>query len=87
VFCSIPSAILPTARNSRNVELSQNDGDFVGALDCDGDNDDARESSRSGVFRSGATEARGVFGKMPRWRHGMQQSMYLAISNQRARVE
>jgi hypothetical protein len=79
-------AILPTARKSRNVGLSQDGGDFVGALDYGGDNDDDRECSRSGTFRGGTTWAYGVFGKMPRRRQGMHQSMYLAISNQGARV-
>jgi hypothetical protein len=65
-------AILPTARTGRNVGLSQNGGDFVGTLDYGGDNDDARECSRSGTFRRGATWACGVFGKMPRRRQGMR---------------
>jgi hypothetical protein len=80
-------SISPTARKTRNVGLSENKGDFVGALDYGGDNDDARECSRSGTFGSGATGARGVFGKMPRRRQGMHQSMYLEISNQGRRVE
>jgi hypothetical protein len=79
-------AILPTGRKSRNVGLPQNGSDFVGALDYGGYNDDARECSSSGTFRRGATWAWGVFGKMPRRRQGMQQSMYFASSNQ-GRVE
>jgi hypothetical protein len=80
-------SISPTARKTHNVGLSENKGDFVGALDYGGDNHDARECSRSGTFGSGATGARGVFGKMPRRRQGMHQSMYLEISNQGRRVE
>jgi hypothetical protein len=79
-------AILPTARKRRNVGLSQNGGDFVGAFDCGGDNGAACECSGSRTFRGGAAWACGVFGKMPGRRQGMQQSMYLAISNQ-GRVE
>jgi hypothetical protein len=71
---------------SRNAELSQNGAGFAGALDRGGDNHDGREGSRSD-FRGGATWACGVFGKMPRRRQGVQQSMYLTISNQGPRVE
>jgi len=86
VFCSIPSAILPTARNSRNVELSQNDGDFVGALDCDGDNDDARESSRSGVSEAERLRLGACLVKCPMatWHATIDVSRNL---KQRARVE
>jgi hypothetical protein len=85
---SIPFAVvLRTARKSRNAGLSQNGAGFVGALDCGGDNHDGREGSRNDVFRGGATWACGVFGKMPRRRQGVQQSMYLTISNQGSRVE
>jgi hypothetical protein len=71
----------------RVAAASQNGSYFVDAFDYGGDNDDARECSRSGTFRGGATWAYGVFGKMPRRRQGMQQSMYLEISNQGRRVE
>jgi hypothetical protein len=67
---------------NRNVGLSQNGGDFVGAIDCGSDNDDARQRSRSGTFRGGATGARSLFGKVPRWLQCMQQSMYLQGSNE-----
>jgi hypothetical protein len=80
------ATILPTARKSRNVGLSQDGVDFVGALGYGGDNYDARECSRSGTFRGGATWAYGVFCKMPRRRQGMHQSMYLASSNEGARL-
>jgi hypothetical protein len=70
---------------SRNVGLSQNDGDVVGALDYGGDNHDARDCSRSSTFRGGATWACGVFGKMPR--QGMRQPLYVEISDQGRRAE
>jgi hypothetical protein len=44
---------------------------LLGAFDYGGDNDDARECSRGGTFRGGATRACGVFDKMPRRRQGM----------------
>jgi hypothetical protein len=72
---------------SRNVGLSQNDGDVVGALDYGGDNHDARDCSRSSTFRGGATWACGVFGKMPRRRQGMRQPLYVEISDQGRRAE
>jgi hypothetical protein len=45
--------------------------DFVGALDCGGNKNDARKCSGAGDFRSGAARACGVSDKMPRWRHEM----------------
>jgi hypothetical protein len=88
VFGSIPFTLtLLTARRSRNAGLSQNSAGFVGALDYGGDRHDARDGSGSGFFRGGAIWACGVFGKMPRRRRRLQQSMYLTISNQGARVE
>jgi hypothetical protein len=88
VFGSIPfTLMLLTANRSRNAGLSQNGAGFVGALDCGGDKRDARDGSGRDVFRGGAIWACGVFGKMPRRRRRLQQSMYLTNSNQGARVE
>ena len=78
---------LPTARKSRNVGRSQNRSDLVGAFDCRADNDDVREGPGSRTFRGGAAWACGLSGKMPRRQQGMQQSMYLEISNQGRGVE
>jgi hypothetical protein len=54
-----------------DIGLSQNNDDFVGALDYGGNKDDARECSRTGNFRRRAAWACGVSDKMPRWRHEM----------------
>ena len=71
-----------------NGGFSQNNGDdLVGALDYGRDTRAARECSRGGAHRGGATWACGVFGKMPRRRQGMRQPLYVEISNQRRRVE
>jgi hypothetical protein len=67
---------------------SQNRGnDVVGALDYGRDNPAARDCPGSGDLRGGAAWACGVFGKMPRQRQGMRQSLYFATSNQGRRVE
>ena len=66
-----------------NGGSSQNSGDdLVGALDYGRDNAAARDCPGSGALRGGATWACGVFGKMPRRRQGMHQSLYVEISNQ-----
>jgi hypothetical protein len=71
-----------------NVGSSQNSGDdLVGALDYGRDNHAARDCPGRGALRGGATWACGVFGKMPRRRQGMRQSLYVEISNQGRRME
>jgi len=71
-----------------NGESSQNSGvDLVGALDYGRDNSATRDCPASGALRGGAARACGVSGKMRRWRQGMRQSLYVAISNQGHRVE
>jgi len=66
--------------------MAQDSGGFVGALDGRGVKHDVRDGPGSDVFRQGAIWACGLFAKMPRRRQGMQQPMYLTISNQGARV-
>ena len=71
-----------------NGGSSQNSGDdLVGALDYGRGNAAARDCPGSGALRGGATSACGVFGKMPRRRQGMHQSLYVEISNQGRRME
>jgi hypothetical protein len=66
-----------------NGGSSQNSSDdLVGALDYGRDNAAARDCPGSGALRGGAAWAYGLFGKMPRRRQGMYQSLYVEISNQ-----
>jgi hypothetical protein len=77
-----PFYLLGNGRSSQN-----NSHDLVGTLDYGRDNHAARDCPGRGALRGGATWACGVFGKMPRRRQGMRQSLHFEISNQGRRVE